>query len=60
MNKETRMSEGHTKRAEYTYEGAGITELEGHVPLWLWGVAVSLLIWGSYYLVAYWNAPATS
>lgn len=41
----------------YTYETAGITEREGSVPIWLWIVVVSLLIWGSYYLVTYWNAP---
>ncbi len=41
----------------YAYESAGITEREGHVPLWLWLVVVSLLIWGIYYLAAYWNAP---
>lgn len=41
----------------YTYENAGIAERKGHVPIWLWIVAVSLLIWGIYYLVTYWNAP---
>ncbi len=41
----------------FVYESAGITEREGHVPLWLWLVVVSLLIWGIYYLAAYWNAP---
>lgn len=41
----------------YRYEGAGIAEREGHVPVWLWGVVLVLLIWGVYYLVAYWNAP---
>ncbi len=49
-------------RAEslYRYESAGITEREGNVPIWLWIVVVSLLIWGSYYLVAYWNAPSVA
>ena len=41
----------------HVYESAGIAEHEGHVPLWLWLVAVSLLIWGIYYLLTYWNAP---
>jgi hypothetical protein len=41
----------------YTYESAGIAEREGNVPIWLWIVVVSLLIWGIYYLVTYWNAP---
>lgn len=43
----------------YTYESAGIAEREGNVPVWLWIVVVSLLIWGLYYLVTYWNAPVT-
>ena len=41
----------------YTYESAGIAEREGSVPIWLWIVVVILLIWGAYYLGAYWNAP---
>jgi hypothetical protein len=41
----------------YNYESAGIAEREGNVPLWLWIVFVTLLIWGVYYLVTYWNAP---
>lgn len=41
----------------YTYESAGIAEREGSVPGWLWGVVALLLMWGIYYLVAYWNAP---
>jgi hypothetical protein len=41
----------------YVYASAGIGERKGSVPLWLWGVVVSLLIWGVYYLVTYWNAP---
>jgi len=43
----------------YSYESAGITERSGNVPAWLWIVAVSLLIWGVYYLVTNWNAPAS-
>lgn len=41
----------------YVYGSAGIAEREGRVPVWLWCVVVSLLIWGIYYLVTYWNAP---
>jgi len=41
----------------YTYEAAGIMERKGHVPAWLWAVVVTLLVWGGYYLVTYWNAP---
>ena len=44
----------------YFYESAGIAERDGHVPVWLWIVVVSLFIWGIYYLVTYWNAPAVS
>jgi hypothetical protein len=41
----------------YVYESAGIAERDGPVPVWLWMVVVSLMIWGAYYLVTYWNAP---
>jgi len=41
----------------YTYQSAGITERKGNVPIWLWIVVASLLVWGIYYLVSYWNAP---
>jgi hypothetical protein len=44
----------------YTYESAGIAEREGSVPFWLWIVVVLLLVWGVYYLVAYWNPPPTA
>ena len=43
----------------YTYETAGIAERSGIVPAWLWVVVVLLLIWGIYYIIAYWNAPAS-
>ena len=43
----------------YVYESAGVSERKGNVPIWLWLVVASLLIWGIYYLVAYWNAPIT-
>ncbi len=45
-------------RPVYMYASAGVTERTGGVPVWLWLVAISLLIWGIYYLVTYWNAPA--
>lgn len=41
----------------YRYEVSGIEERLGHVPLWLWAVAVALAIWGGYYLVANWSPP---
>lgn len=39
------------------YADSGIEERRGHVPLWLWGVAAALAIWGSYYLIANWSPP---
>lgn len=50
-------SEHGPEHSVYTYESAGIAERKGNVPIWLWIVAVSLLIWGIYYLITYWNAP---
>ncbi len=41
----------------YSYGVSGIQERRGHVPLWLWGVAVVLVFWGVYYLVANWSPP---
>jgi hypothetical protein len=41
----------------YTYETAGITERQGHIPLWLWLVVIALVIWSVYYLITYWQAP---
>ncbi len=46
------------KENVYTYEAAGISEREGRVPLWLWFVVGTLIIWGVYYLVTYWNDPS--
>jgi cytochrome c-type biogenesis protein CcmH/NrfG len=54
----TRHTSGQASESVYTYESAGIAERKGNVPIWLWVVVVSLLLWGLYYLVAYWNAPA--
>lgn len=55
----TQPDSGLPEHVMYTYESAGITERKGNVPVWLWIVVVSLLIWGVYYLVTYWNAPVT-
>ncbi len=44
----------------YMYASAGVTERKGTVPIWLWLVAIALLIWGIYYLVTYWNAPVAT
>lgn len=51
---ESASASGHSV---YSYQTAGISEHQGSVPLWLWIVVFSLLIWGFYYLVTYWNAP---
>ncbi|MGE5758502.1 MAG: hypothetical protein ACM3W8_06520 [Sideroxydans sp.] len=54
----TQAESGHVSgHPVYVYESAGIEEREGQVPLWLWLVVVSLMIWGLYYLFTYWNAP---
>ncbi len=50
-------SSGNVVGHVYVYESAGIAERDGHVPIWLWIVVVTLLVWGIYYLVTYWNAP---
>lgn len=41
----------------YLYKDSGIQEHHGNIPLWLKGVVLVLLIWGIYYLVAYWAPP---
>lgn len=46
-----------SEHSVYVYESGGISERDGHIPVWLWAVVVTLLIWGIYYLVTYWNAP---
>jgi hypothetical protein len=38
----------------YFYRDAGIQERRGRVPLWLLFVIIILVIWGAYYMVAYW------
>lgn len=40
----------------HTY-ASGIEEREGSVPMWLWVVVATLLMWGFYYLIAYWDSP---
>ncbi len=58
LNIENRQTtDEHGSSHVYTYASAGIAERTGSVPLWLWGVVISLAIWGVYYLVTYWNAP---
>lgn len=42
---------------KFYYKDSGIEERHGHVPLWLWGVAVALALWGVYYLIVYWSPP---
>lgn len=47
---------GRSQNTRFTFTDV-ISEREGHVPVWLWLVVVLLLVWGIYYLVAYWNTP---
>lgn len=39
----------------YLYKDAELREQLGYIPFWLQLVAVSLLLWGLYYLVTYWT-----
>lgn len=62
-NKATQTEKGgqadpHSPDTEYTYQTAGLRERHGTIPGWLWGVYIGLLIWGAYYLWAYWTPPA--
>jgi len=45
----------HRHDPVYRYVDSGIQERHGEVPLWLWIVVVGLIVWGIYYLVAYWS-----
>ncbi|HXU93182.1 MAG TPA: hypothetical protein VFP33_05945 [Gallionella sp.] len=45
------------RESVYSYGESGIEERHGRVPPWLWAVAVALLAWGIYYLMAYWSPP---
>lgn len=48
---------GETRNTVFLYKDSGISERHGHVPLWLWGVAVTMVIWSVYYMVVYWSPP---
>jgi len=48
-----------TRDTVYLYETAGLRERHGHIPLWLWAVVVALSVWGVYYLITYWQPPAS-
>ena len=41
----------------YYYKDSGIQEQHGYVPIWLRVVAVSLVTWGIYYMIANWSPP---
>lgn len=43
----------------FLYKDSGIRERHGTIPLWLLGVVAALIVWGVYYLVAYWSPPHT-
>jgi len=41
----------------FLYQDAELMERHGYVPYWLKLVTVGLVIWGLYYLFAYWSPP---
>jgi hypothetical protein len=41
----------------YFYKDAGIQEHHGYIPFWLKAVALILVIWSVYYMIAYWSPP---
>ncbi len=41
----------------FLYKDSGIREKHGHIPSWLLVVVVALIVWGVYYLVAFWSPP---
>lgn len=50
-------SDEKARRADelFRYEEANLFERHGYVPYWLKLVAVALVLWGIYYLWAYWS-----
>lgn len=51
-------SEENDRRTDlFVFKDAGLVERHGYVPLWLKLVSLGLLIWGVYYLWAYWYPP---
>jgi hypothetical protein len=47
----------HDDHDIHTYEYSGIQERPGKVNAWLIIVYISLLIWGGWYLFAFWKHP---
>ena len=47
---------GAEEKHIYTYEPAGIREQSGSIPAWLKMVTVSLMVWGIYYSIRYWDS----
>lgn len=47
----------HPHDPVFYYKDSGIREKPGHIPLWLLAVVIALLIWGTYYLIAFWSPP---
>lgn len=56
-DQESRSSSGHQGDVFY-YKDSGIRERHGRIPPWLVLVAVALIIWSIYYVVAFWKPPA--
>jgi len=49
---------GEHQRSVFYYKDSGIRERHGRIPLWLVAVALALIIWSIYYVIAYWTPPA--
>lgn len=45
------------KSSEKTSYAPGIESYEGSIPAWLIALSACLVLWGVYYLMAYWNGP---
>lgn len=54
----TRNEEQREKAKEtYVYKWSGIFERQGYTPYWLIIAWVVVMVWGIYYLWAYWAPP---
>lgn len=49
---------GEHQSSVFYYKDSGIRERHGRIPPWLVAVAVALIIWGIYYVIAFWTPPA--
>ncbi len=54
---EQAQSEQAARDSTFLYKDSGILEKHGQIPPWLLAVVIALIIWGIYYLVAFWSPP---